>query len=340
MTVLTVANDSTDPTGGTTWVVAAAVLAIGIIIVVFRAWRQGKRIRATREQNTAASARELAEHHRPRWSPDAASFGSRPVDWGIAVGAPFALCRGADQDRLRFRDAQEEREILAEAWGVTDRSSMLQTLYDVLLAGHRDRFSREIAVWSEMPDEEARAVEARLRAGAKHSDDTVEMLWRFRRVRANDRDIRSVDFLAWDFVRLAMLARAGATAGYLSEAEASDVLLMTAGDLRERYGSWEELGESFRIGRWYWNSQGGQNEAIMDEHDLSRQEALLSAESPWARVPWDAELPAPRMLLVDALRDHGMRSLDPDEYSDPGEPVWSRRINEALRQRELADREG
>lgn len=330
---------STDSSEGVMWLVFVAIIAIVIAGVVFRAWREGKRIRATREQHAASEAAALAEHHRPRWSPDADAFGSRYVDWGVAVGAPFALCRGADQDRLTFGDPQEERQILAEAWGVTDRSSMLQAIFDLLLSGHRDDFAGEIARWSALSDDEWNALEVDLRNAAKHSVDATEALWRARRVRADDRGIRSVDFLAWDFVRLAMIVRAGATAGYLSESEAADVLVMISEDLREHYGSWEELGESFRLGRWYWNSQGGENEAQMDAHDLSRQEILTSLASPWARVAWDMPLPASRMLFVDALRDDGVYAPDPGEYLEPGEPVWSKRIHEALRQRELADDE-
>ncbi|WP_105566763.1 DUF1266 domain-containing protein [Microbacterium halophytorum] len=319
------------------WVALAAVFAIVILVTVIRGRR---RIAKARHEYQATQTQSLAEHHRIVWSADAASFGSRPVDWGIALGAPFALCRHAEQDRLRFRDAAEEREILAEAWGVIDRGSMLQTLYDLLLSGHRERFGAEIAQWGGASGAEMDSIEAGLRPIAEHSDDAAEALWRMRRVRADDRGIRSVDFLAWDYVRFAMLARSGATAGYLSQAEAADILLMPAAELREHYGSWEELGESFRLGRWYWNSQGGDGERETDAHDIHRQRTLMSAESPWARVPWGMELPEPRMLFVDAWWDLGVRALDPEEYGDEGEPDWSWRINEALRRRELAERDG
>jgi len=318
-------DDATNPM---IYVVLAVFIVGGVAIAVVRGVREGRRIRAQRDQTAANTTESLAEHHRPRWSRKAAPFGSRPEHWAIALGAPFALCRGADQDVLRFRDAAEERRILAEAWGVTDRASMLIGLYDLLTSGHRDRFGAEIAGWGALGDADARAEEAELREGAKHSDEGAEDLWRFRRVRANDRGIRSVGFLAWDLVRFAMLVRAGATTGYLSDAEATDFLMMIVPDIREHYGSWRELGESFRLGRWYWNSQGGAGEASTDQHDLSRQEALMSEDSPWARLPWNADVPPSRMLFASALAaGTQLRAWEPDEFPGSG---WAKRLNDKV----------
>src|SRR5690606_22494019 len=219
-----------------------------------------------------------------------------------------------------------------EAWGVVDRMSMLDTLYDLLITGHRTRFEHEVTQWAALDDTAAAAAERSLRAHANGGGEAAERLWRFRRVRANDRGIRSVDFLAWDFVRFAMLVRAGATTGYLSNAEAVDLLLMIVPDIRAHYASWAALGESFRLGRWYWNAQGGEGEAGADQHDISRQQALMSDTSPWAQLPWNAEAPAARMLFADALHDDlGMRAPDSPRTSAP---TWARRIDEALAARE------
>jgi len=310
------------------YVLFAIAVAGAIVITFVRARNAGRKIRADREQAQAASTESLAEHHTPQWSQNAASFGDRPEHWAMAIAAPFALCRGADHDVLRFPSAADEREILAEAWGVTDRHSMLITLYDLLTSGHRDRFSEEVNLWRALSEADARANEAELREGAKHSGDGAEILWRFRRVRANDRGIASVDFLAWDFVRFAMLVRSGATTGYLSEAEAVDLLIMIVPELREHYGSWQELGESFRIGRWYWNSQGGAGEASTDQHDISRQESLMSAASPWARLPWNTEVPPSRMLFASALAsDTELRAWAPEEFPGSG---WAKRLNDEI----------
>ena len=172
-----------------------------------------------------------------------------------------------------------------------------------------------------------------LRADARLNDAGAETLWRFRRVRANDRGIQQADFLAWDFVRAAMLARAGATAGYLSEAEAEDFLLMIADDLRAHYSSWEELGESFLLGRWFWNSQGGEGERSPDLHDRNRQQVLLGVDGPWRAVPWQMRTPAPRMLFADALaEDLSVLAHEPERNSGEG-ARWAARLRSEVRTR-------
>lgn len=310
------------------YVLFAIAVAGAIVITFVRARNAGRKIRADRERAQAATNQSLTEHHTPHWSQGAASFSERPEHWAMSIAAPYALCRGSNNDELRFRDADNERAVLAEAWGVTDRASMLITLYDLLTSGHRADFGEEIAMVTALTDTEAKEYEADLAENAKHSNEGAETLWRTRRVRANDREITTVDFLAWDLVRFAMLVRAGATTGYLSDAEAADFLLMIVPEIREHYGSWDELGRSFHVGRWFWNSQGGINEAETDEHDASRQEALLSSQGPWSFLEWDAELPASRMLFASALAaDTNLAAQNPDVFPGSG---WAKRLNDEI----------
>ena len=302
-------------------VVLCTIVVLGVVLAVVRAWLKGRKLR--REQAAAeeaaraeqerraqqaawAASDRFAEHHRPHWSPNAAQLGKDPLDWAMLLGAPFALCRGAYNDVLVFQDVDAERETLAQAWGVYSRATMLRTLYDVHQSGHRYSFTREVTSWSQLSEEQARLVEADLIELAEDSDEGAEELWRFRRVRQNDRNIRSANFLAWDYVRLAMLARGGATTGYISEAEAADILLMIAPDIRAHYSSWEELATSFHLGRWYWNSEGGAGEANLDAHDSSRQRILLGDNGPWSFLPWETDVPASRLLLADAVHREGL----------------------------------
>lgn len=308
------------------WLVMVIILVLVAMIALGFGMLKGRRIKAEKERAATASDADLARHHTPRWSVDFRSFQAEPRHWGLAIAAPFALCAGEDWDRLRHRDVDEVRTGLTEAWGVYSRETMLSTLYDMLTAGHRTRFGAEVTDWAAMGAQQAEAFEQSMRKAAAARDDAAERLWSFRRVRANDRGLRSVDFTAWDLVRCAMLARAGATAGYLSDAEAEDALLLIAEGVRRRYRSWAELGESFVVGRWFWNAQGGEAEKQMDRHDLSRQQALLAANGPWRFVPWGMELPASRMLFADAFAEFGSVRLN-EKVAEP----WAARLNERLR---------
>ena len=122
----------------------------------------------------------------------------------------------------------------------------------------------------------------------------------------NDRDIRNVDFSAWDLVRAAMLTRCGFALGWLTEEETWDTLSILDRGLRERYRSWTQVSESFRLARWYWNSTSGKDEHFNDLHDLNRSLVLLSPDGPWGIIGWDVETPEPSFLILDDLLDAGV----------------------------------
>lgn len=305
-----------------------AIVVLGVVIIVWSRRRQKKRAVARDDE-------ALALHHARRWAGDYHRFVPEPRHWGLALAAPYALCHEENWDELRHQDVQKVREVVADSWGIQGRLTMLWVLYGLLVGGHRRDFGVEIATWSAMSARDARRFEKKLRSGVASDSATAERLWRFRRVRANDRDIRRADFLAWDFVRAAMLARAGATAGYLSDAEAQDFHVMLAADLRRHYRSWEELGESFHLGRWYWNSQDGEGEASTDRHDSDRQSALLAEDGPWRAVPWDLAVPRPRMLFADALSVEAPKwATDVEDETAMSE--WHRRLAAEVAARQTA----
>ena len=125
-------------------------------------------------------------------------------------------------------------------------------------------------------------------------------------MRDNDRDIRNVDFSAWDLVRAAMLTRCGLALGWLTEEETWDTLSILDRGLRERYRSWTQVSESFRLARWYWNSTSGKDEHFNDLHDLNRSLVLLSPDGPWGLIDWNVETPEPSFLILDDLLDAGV----------------------------------
>lgn len=328
MNVLFSTTPGVEPAGPYDWVPAVLVVLvlIGGIIVLSIFNRRRKKADAE-----GAEIDALTRHHTPHWTGDYRTFRAEPRHWGLGVAAPFALCAGEDWDRLRHKDVKAVRAGIAEAWGIQGRLTMLRTLYNLLGSGHREVFDAQIARWSAMDATEAAAFEKMLRQHARTSNDSAETLWQFRRVRANDRGIREADFLAWDFVRAAMLARAGATAGYISDAEAEDFHLMIADDLRRHYSSWEQLGESFLLGRWFWNSQGGEGERSTDLHDRNRQQVLLGVDGPWRAVPWDMRLPPSRMLFADALaEDDAVFHLD---GASAAPRPWADRLKAEVRRR-------
>lgn len=302
------------------------VIMVGVLIY---------RIRSSKSSATTGQAAQMAalrRHHTPLWSSgNQRSFRPEPVHWGLAVAAPFSLCSDEPWDRVRDDDMEGVRRELAASWRIQGRLTMLRAMYNLLTTGSREEYVREIARWLAMDVKEAASFERMLRSHARKNADSARMLWQFRRVRTNARDITQANFLAWDFVRAAMLARAGATAGYLSEAEAEDFFYMIADELRQQYSSWEELGESFLLAHWFRSAPIGNAEREFDLHDRSRQEALLGG--PWRVVPWNLRTPAPRMLFADALaEDPAVFHLERESYAADG-AVWATRLKAEVRAR-------
>lgn len=337
------------------------VLFIGLAIVAFAAviwfWFWTGRKTRSRAQSTAPAAEPqradaaptqtaaasapqddsdaraaLAEHHRVRWETDPATFVPTSDAWAMAVAAPYALCSGSAWHLVRNDDPNAARNLLSQAWGVSSREDLLETMHSLLRQGHRTPFAREITAAATDAPAMADGVETRLAVQAPTSTEAAERLWRYRRARANDRGIRTIDLTAYDLIRFAMLARQGATVGFLSDAEAVDAILMVAPELRSRYDSWEALGTAFHTTRWFWNSEGGAGERELLLHDESRQHALLAPDGPWAAVPWTQPVDPSRMLFVDALLEADLLWPMEDEYREFA-AEWDIVFDDELRRR-------
>jgi len=206
--------------------------------------------------------------------------------------------------------------MLSLDWGVCSRADLLSQVHWLITSGHRTSFDAERARWVDTSLAEAERHE--LRETAASSSDAAETLWRLERMLNNDRDIRNVDFSAWDLVRAAMLTRCGFALGWLTEEETWDTLAILDQGLRERYRSWTQVSESFRLARWYWNSTSGMDEHFNDLHDLNRSLVLLSPDGPWGLIDWDVETPEPSFLILDDLLDHtnlvmlDLKQIDPE----------------------------
>jgi len=218
--------------------------------------------------------------------------------------APYALCHHEPWDRLACSDTESKREMLARDWGVHSRLDLLTQIFWLIMSGHRNGFDEERARWTNVSLAQAERYE--LQGQAESSQDAAEMLWRLERMRNNDRGIQNVDFAAWDIVRAAMLTRYGTALGWLTEAEAWDTLALLDRALRERFQSWTQVWESFRLTRWYWYSEGGEDEHFNDLHDLNRSFVLLGPDGSWKLTPWEVQVPDSSAMILDDLIDAGI----------------------------------
>lgn len=190
---------------------------------------------------------KLNKHHTPKLTGSLKSLAANPKARLLAPAIPYALCQGNTVDTLALGDNRAIEQMLARDWGITGRDGLLRQLYTLMKSGHREDYER-LRSQCANPSWVSSTL-ARLNKTADSDTYAWEKRWRINRIVANDRGIQSVDFGAWDFLRVAMLTRAGAGLGWLSEDEAWDTLALVNRALDLSYSSWNEVWDAFRTTR-------------------------------------------------------------------------------------------
>ena len=273
---------------------------------------------------------KLNKHHAPKLKGSLKSLAADPNARLLAPAIPYALCQGNTVDTLALGDNRAIEQMLARDWGITSRAGLLSQLYSLLKDGHREDYER-LRSQCANPSWVSSTL-ARLNKTADSDTYAWEKRWRINRIVANDRGVSSVDFGAWDFLRVAMLTRAGAGLGWLSEDEAWDTLALVNRALELSYSSWDEVWDAFRTTRWLWAAEGKAQEAANDLHDRNRGTFLLGPKGLWTAIPWNAPYPAPRFLLLDAIAPMGgLRLLSPQKWERAS--AWERELDNQSRSR-------
>ena len=251
------------------------------------------------EAGTTKEWRKLNKHHELTIKGSRKALATDVRARLLAPAMPYALCQGNPVNTFTLTDPTSMKQMLQRDWGLSDRNGLLGQVYSLLREGHREDFEnlrRQCAnpVW-------VSSTLARLDKKADEDTYAWEKRWRIHRLLNNDRRIQSVDFAAWDFIRAAMLTRAGAGLGWINEEEACDTLAVINHALQLSYSSWDEAWDAFRTTRWFWAAEGQAQEATNDLHDRHRGEILIGKNGLWTSIPWNAPYPAPRFLILDAL---------------------------------------
>ena len=258
---------------------------------------------------------KLNEHHTPVLSGSRKELATSTPARLLAPSTPYALCHGNPVDSLSLSDPDATTQMLSRDWGISDRNGLLSQVYDLLREGHREDFEN----LRRKCTDPAWVSSTLARLDKKADEDTYawEKRWRIHRLLNNDRRIQSIDFAAWDFLRAAMLTRAGAVLGMLSADEAWDTLAVINRALQLSYSSWDEAWEAFRTTRWLWAAEGDAQTAANDLHDRNRGEFLVGKNGLWTAIPWDAPYPEPRFILLDAVMEvDKLRCLTSAERKD------------------------
>lgn len=195
----------------------------------------------------------------------------------MAFAALLLVYNGEEVDAVESEMLPETYRVQLQSWwDITNRDSTLGIVQWLLHEGHHaDADAALVLMRGDQPeagDPEEKAVDVQLIAEfmIRNGYCTVETL--------------PQTVIAWDLVRIANLGRWALHAGYLSEEEMWQVMLVAADAARECFSSWEEYGRSFAMGRGVWH---GDEEDCQTAWEIVT--ALLEEEtSPWRQIPWDA----------------------------------------------------
>jgi hypothetical protein len=211
--------------------------------------------------------------------------------WAMSLAAIYFQESGHPQMVLgSVRDVDQseewEKQSLKSGWNITDHSSLLATLDELLKEGHRSSF-----------------IEAGRLLAAKDEDAFTSYLNGPLIRESKKSSIRSLrdGYLKWkerlglafDLCRYANLVSKGVRSGFITEEEGWDLLTPVTRIAQKNFTSWQELGENFLNGRAAWKTSEDSN----SEPDFEAILRLLSnpkdPNSPWNQVPWNADLSSP-----------------------------------------------
>jgi hypothetical protein len=204
--------------------------------------------------------------------------------WGLAASA--VLTRRNDRDLYSLRgvpDTELERgkqkEFLVDnGWDVVSREDLLATMARLRDGGHRASVER-IRFQKNWPDF-MKFVANALGVGA--SD------YRRKFVEERAEELEGKSLTGWDLSRLISLARWGVAAGYLEEDEAWDWIMPAAVEIQQTYVSWEDLGESYLLGREFWSPL--QTQATGYKYRGAVYWLTHNKYSPWKNFDWNMDL--------------------------------------------------
>jgi hypothetical protein len=205
-------------------------------------------------------------------------------EWALAASAILAGFSHEPSSALAaggMTEAQKthEKRLLEEWWSVGNRDDMLNALSWIEQGGHRQLFTALGEHASQLGPDDLKKALSRLNPEAANGVTVAR--------RYHER-LGSKSITGWDYGRYINLCRWGVQVGYLTEDEAWPRVMYAAGILQQTFGSWQEYGENYLIGREFWSLSQTQKDG--QAMRANYQNLLNDPRSSWNRIPWGLDL--------------------------------------------------
>jgi len=216
---------------------------------------------------------------------------TRAQFWAISLTGIMTEANNSNHNTLHASSLDDRGRntwhiVLSRDWGITSREELLATIESLESGGNAAAFAEIQDILFRImlaPNENA---QREILSSVSWDQTKIN---RFNYVYANWPQYYYITIKAWDLGRIISLCRWGYNVGFLSEDEAWELIFYYARMIQGMYGSWQEYGYDYFMGRIFWAS-GFRQEASYLERTEPIYERLLNRY--WSWLEWDIDLDA------------------------------------------------
>ena len=229
--------------------------------------------------------------------------------WAISLTGIMTEVNSSNRNALHASTMDERGRntwlnTLRRDWSVTTREELLETLDRMERNGHAYSFIEIKDIVYEI--KEARSEQELNSILFRYRWDQTK-LRRLNYVLANWDTYYNRTLIAWDLGRNISLCRWGYNVGFISEDEAWERIFHYARIIQSIYGSWEEYGYDYFMGRVYWASGSGEEQKYFSVTKPIYDKLMNSY---WSWMDWYVDL---NQSAADTLPVNTIRFLAPND---------------------------
>lgn len=142
-------------------------------------------------------------------------------------------------------DGSGAKRMLSSAWGINDKQGLIETGESLLTDGHSKEYAEHLAFLKAN-----QGADTDLSKVAVPENLDGELL---NYIKANYTKFEGHSMKAWDYARYINNVNMGYSAGYITEAEAKDLLAKALPLAQAAYSDWDSYFDDFLLGRELWN---------------------------------------------------------------------------------------
>lgn len=216
------------------------------------------------------------------------SFHDKRYPWVLGAAAVLLERNGLKYENGYDRPTEQEEpdwkqettQWMESSWSVTDHDSALYQITSLIDDGKRMKFNRIRSFLSSLPVRQQRSV--------IESIGDPEASAEYRIVYTYHSRLPLAGIAGYDWGRSIFLAHYAKLVGFISPEEFWELALKLSVMIQQSYGSWDEYGTAFNIGRQFFYREWSEESAQM--YFMYTRKLLLDKNSPWRTIPWDTPL--------------------------------------------------